>query len=60
MYLGYCPNCEAEISLDEEIEKYRLIRCWNCYLDLEVIDIRSTNSTVSGKKLYELVLSVED
>lgn len=31
-----CPECDAELSFDEDVEKGEIIQCPECGLDLEV------------------------
>lgn len=34
-----CPECEAEITLDEGVETNEIIVCPDCGVDLEVISL---------------------
>ena len=39
MPLAVCPECEAEIHVDEDVDKGETIRCEECETQLEVVGL---------------------
>lgn len=39
MPLAACPECEAEIHVDEDVDKGELIHCDECDTNLEVVGL---------------------
>lgn len=36
---GYCSECEAEITLESNVEENEIIVCPDCGVDLEVVSL---------------------
>lgn len=39
MPLAVCPECEAEIHVDEDVDKGEIISCMECEVALEVVGL---------------------
>lgn len=39
MPLAVCPECEAEIHVDEDVDKGEIINCEECEVALEVVGL---------------------
>ncbi len=39
MPLAVCPECEAEIHVDEDVDKGEVINCMECEVALEVVGL---------------------
>ncbi|MGE0130616.1 MAG: lysine biosynthesis protein LysW [Blastocatellales bacterium] len=39
MPLAVCPECEAEIHVDDDVDKGEIIRCEECEASLEVVGL---------------------
>ncbi len=39
MPLAACPECEAEIHVDEDVDKGEIIHCEECDINLEVVGL---------------------
>lgn len=39
MPLAVCPECEAEIHVDEDVDKGEIITCEECEVSLEVVGL---------------------
>ncbi len=39
MLIGECPECAAEVELDEDVMEGEIIQCPDCGVELEVISL---------------------
>ena len=35
--VAHCPECEAELELEDDVEKGEIVTCSDCGVDLEVV-----------------------
>ena len=39
MPIGTCPDCEAEVHVDTDVDKGEVVSCEECGIDLEVVGL---------------------
>ena len=60
MPLAVCPECEAEIHVDEDVDKGEIINCEECDVTLKVVGLDPIELDVSSEDEDEDFYDDED
>ena len=60
MPLAVCPECEAEIHVDEDVDKGEILHCEECEARLEVVGLDPIELDVAAEGLQALAAEVSD